>query len=213
MSDRIKSLMKYYRPEIISSLIMLLVSLPLYRAGHITFSDLAIGREADQYLNYVFGVFNEQLGTSNWFNLPRLNWIYLPYLFGKLLGNSGSIFLATLIYFIFLVTAFSFGTLYRRLVNNSKHPLSEIGLIGGCLIYSMNPWVLIRVQHIFLLCGYALVPLAFSWNWFVSRGAWNKTDFHVPLSKEEWRKFLLLSFVYPLVLPGFTLVFTSSSSW
>ena len=91
---------------------------------------------------------------------------------------------------ILVITVFSFGTLYRRLVRQSKHPLSQIGLVCGALVYTLNPWVMVRIQHIFILCGYALVPVAFSWNWdLVGKAMWNKTDFHVPLSREEWRKF------------------------
>ena len=76
-----------------------------------------------------------------------------------------------------------------KIGQESRHPPPESGLIGGCLVW-YDPWVLIPVQHIFLLCGYALVPLAFRMEVkFVGKGAWNKTDFHVPLSKEEWRTF------------------------
>ena len=179
--------------ECIAALIILILCVPLYLPGHITFSDLAIGRAASEYLNYVIGIYNEQLGTPNWFNTPRLIWIALPFTIGWIFGNSGHIFLATLITMILIITVFSFGSLYRRLVKDSNHPLSQLGLVCGALVYALNPWVMVRIQHIFILCGYCLVPLAFSWNWdLIGKGAWNKTDFHVPLNKEEWRKFLML---------------------
>jgi len=196
MKTKFMRFYKEYTGECIASIITLIACLPLFLPGHITFSDLAIGRVADEYLNYVIGVYNEQLGTPNWFNLPRLTWIAIPYAIGKVLGNSGHIFLAMLITLILLVTVFSFGSLFRRLVKNSKHPLSSIALCCGALIYALNPWVMVRIQHIFILCGYAVVPLALSWTWdALGKPAWSKTDFHVPLSKEEWRKFLLLGFV------------------
>lgn len=195
MKDVLLRFYNKWTPECIASLIVIAVCLPLYLPGHITFSDLAIGRAADEYLNYVIGIYNEQFGTPNWFNTPRLIWIAIPFTIGWVFGNSGHIFLATLITMILIITVFSFGSLYRRLVKHSNHPLSQIGLVCGALVYALNPWVMVRIQHIFILCGYCLVPLAFSWNWdLIGKGAWNKTDFHVPLNKEEWRKFLLLGF-------------------
>ncbi len=194
---------KHYRPELIASLLLFLATTPLLMPGHITYSDLAIGRVADEYLNYVTGVYNEQLGTPNWFNLPRLTWIALPYLIGKIFGNSGHLFLASLIYLIFVVTTFSFGSLFRRLVKDSKHPLSEVGLIVGALVYAINPWVMIRIQHIFILCGYALVPLVISWYWgLLGEESWGRSNFHVPLSMREWRKFLLLGAVVSASFAG-----------
>ena len=193
VSPDLKVLIKHYRPELIVSVIVLILCAPLFQSGHITFSDLAFGRVADEYLNYVMGVFNEELGTPNWFNLPRLTWITPAYIFGKIMGNSGHLFVTALIYSTFIVGVFSFGSLYRRLVRDSKHPLSEIGLIGGALIFNLNPWVMIRIQHIFILCGYALVPLALSWTWeLLGKESWGKSGFYVPPSTKELRKFLLL---------------------
>ena len=194
---------KHYRPELVACGILFVAILPLLMPGHITYSDLAIGRVADEYLNYVIGVFNEQLGTPNWFNLPRLTWIALPYMIGKIFGNSGHIFLASLIYLIFVVSTFSFGSLFRRLVADSKHPLSEVGLVVGALVYALNPWVIIRIQHIFILCGYALVPLVISWYWgLLGEESWGRSNFHVPLSMREWRKFLLLGAVVSASFAG-----------
>ena len=195
--------MRHYRPELIACAILLLSIIPLLLPGHITYSDLAIGRVADEYLNYVVGVFNEQLGTPNWFNLPRLTWIAIPYLIGKIFGNSGHLFLASLIYLIFVVTTFSFGSLFRRLVQDSKHPLSEIGLIVGAIVYAINPWVMVRIQHIFILCGYALVPLAISYYWgLLGEESWGRNSFHVPLTMREWRKFLLLGCIVSASFAG-----------
>ncbi len=41
-------------------------------------------------------------------------------------------------------------------------------VVLACLVavaYAVNPWVAVRVQHVFLLPGYALLPLVVAWTW------------------------------------------------
>ena len=157
-----------------ASLFLLLVTLPLMADGMITFSDLAFGMVSDNYLNLVMGVFNEQLGTPNWFNLPRLLWITPSFILSWMFDSDGQLFVVSLIYAIFFVSAFSFGSLMRRLSDHRDIPIGNFGICIGCIFYAFNPWVLVRIQHIFLLCGYALVPLALSWTWrALGRESWN----------------------------------------
>ena len=88
-----KTLIRFYKEwtgECIAALIVIIACLPLYLPGHITFSDLAIGREATEYLNYVTGVFNEQLGTPTG-SIHRVNMDRPSFAVGFIL-HSGHIF-------------------------------------------------------------------------------------------------------------------------
>lgn len=177
-----------------AAIFLLIACIPLMGPGNITFSDLAFGKVSHNYLNYVLGVFNEQLGTPNWFNLPRLIWITPSYFLSWVLGRDGHIFLLSLIYAIFFVSVFSFGSLMRRLSEHRNIPISNFAICLGAIVYAMNPWVIIRIQHIFLLCGYALVPLALSWTWRVlGRESWeNERPFTIRPSLSELRYHLTL---------------------
>ena len=62
--------------EWFACIFLLIVTLPLLSEGMITFSDLAFGMISDNYLNLVIGVYNEQLGTPQWFYL--LDFFGLP---------------------------------------------------------------------------------------------------------------------------------------
>ena len=88
-----------------AAVFLFFATLPLMSDGMITFSDLAFGMISDHYLNLVMGVFNEQLGTPNWFNLPRLLWIAPPYILSWFFDSDGQLFMVSLIYGIFFVSA------------------------------------------------------------------------------------------------------------
>ncbi len=187
-----------------AAIFLFIVCLPLLAEGNITFSDLAFGKVSDNYLNYVIGVFNEQLGTPNWFNLPRLLWISPFYLLSVLFDSSGHIFLVSLIYGIFLVSAFSFGSLMRRLSDHRGIVIGDFGICMGAIFYALNPWALIRIQHIFLLCGYALVPLALSWTWRVlGRESWDgERPFTIRPTLSELRYHLTLGLIVSASFAG-----------
>ena len=187
-----------------AALFLCVVCIPLLADGHITFSDLAFGKDSDNYLNYVIGVFNEQLGTPNWFNLPRLLWISPFYGLSYLFGSNGHVFLVSLIYGIFFISAFSFGSLIRRLSEHRKIKIGNFGICLGAIFYAINPWVIIRVQHIFLLCGYALVPLALSWTWRVlGRESWDgERPFTLRPTLSELRYHLTLGLIVSASFAG-----------
>ncbi len=187
-----------------AAVFLFVVCIPLLNEGNITFSDLAFGKVSDNYLNYVIGVFNEQLGTPNWFNLPRLLWITPFYLLSYVFGSDGHLFLVSLIYGIFLVSAFAFGSLMRRLSEHRNIPIGNFGICVGAIVYAINPWVIIRVQHIFLLCGYALVPLALSWTWRVlGRESWDgERPFSIRPTLSELRYHLTLGLIVSASFAG-----------
>ena len=185
-------------------LVVSIALLPFLRSGNITFSDLAFGKDANNYLHYVLGVFNEQFGTPNWFNLPRLFWIIPAYICSLVFSADGHMFLLFLIYGILATSVFSFGSLLRRLSAHRQIPISDMGIAMGAIMYAMNPWVLIRIQHIFILCGYALVPLALSWTWrALGREAWNTREvFPLLPTISELRYQLTLGFVVSASFAG-----------
>ena len=57
----VRKVYHYRRPEFITCMVLVLFCLPMLQPGDVTFSDLAFGRSAEHYSNYVWGVFNEQL--------------------------------------------------------------------------------------------------------------------------------------------------------
>ena len=203
LSNNLIQLLLSRKGEWIACLVLLLATIPLWREGHITFSDLAFGKEAHQYLNYIIGIFNENLGTPNWFNLPRLLWIIIPYFISQLADDSGQVLMVSLIYSIFVVSGFSFGSLLRRFARYCKMPISEWTIFAGILIYTLNPWVLLRIQHIFLLCGYSIVPLAFSWTWkLLGEESWGLQNFKIKPTLPEIQRHLALGLAVSVSFAG-----------
>ena len=184
---------------------LLIATTPLMMGGDITFSDLAVGKVSDDYLNFILGVFNERLGTPNWFNLPRLLWIMPAYFVSLLFQSDGNAFVVSLIYGIMAVSVFSFGSLLRRLSNRRSIPIGNFSIFLGCIFYALNPWVIIRIQHIFLLCGYALVPLGLSWTWRVlGRESWDHEEhpFTIRPTLSELRYHLTLGLIVSASFAG-----------
>lgn len=181
------------KEELAGCIILLIATLPLFGEGHITFSDMSFGKKADLYMNFVVGIFNENLSSPNWFNLPRIVWLLVPYLISQVFENSGHVLLVSLIYGIFFVSSFSFGTLMRRFAKECNIHLSDWTILAGILAYTLNPWVLLRIQHTYLLCGYALTPFCFSWTWrLLGKEGWDKSNFKILPSLSEILRFLLL---------------------
>lgn len=148
---------------------------PLWSSGYIVFSDLDFGMNSRLYLSEVFGVWNEHWSTPTMLNIARLPWIIGPWLLSGLFGWSGAVFLKSFITLLLLVSAGSMYWLCKRItsVYFSRHfdAITIFGLVGGALFYALNPWVVFRIQHVFLLCGYSLMPLCllFFFNGFDPR--------------------------------------------
>ncbi len=181
------------RGEWMATVVAILLVFPWLGKGQITFGDLAFGRSSLTYLNYVGGVYNEQLGTPNWFNLPRIFFIGPAYLASALTDFNGNLFLAALLGLIFLVSIWCFGKLYRTITDQGppSHWSHETALALAALVYTINPWVIVRVQHIFLLCGYALVPGICALGWVCWGPAASRGFRWVPTAS-EFRYLLLL---------------------
>ncbi|WP_459479985.1 hypothetical protein [Clostridium saccharoperbutylacetonicum] len=174
-----KKLSKYiyiYRYDIFSINIMILIILcmlaPIYKQGQIVFSDMAFGFTSERYMNEIFGIWNERWSTSTLLNVPRLAYIYPLYLLSKICNYDGPIFVKSFITVLMLTSAISMYLFSKRIVSiyfSKKFDFLKVfALITGSIFYAVNPWAVIRIQHIYLLCGYSLIPvvLMFFFNTF-----------------------------------------------
>ncbi|WP_438444781.1 hypothetical protein [Gorillibacterium sp. sgz5001074] len=135
-----------------------------YPSGYLVFSDFDFGINDRTYITRIFGLFNEYFSSTNFFNLSRLDFIFPFYLlsvgFGSLLPH---FLLRSLILFCLVFSALSMFRLCRTLLQQHfgdfRSPLHLAGLMIPSLFYALNPWVIIRLQHIFLVVGYAFFPL------------------------------------------------------
>ncbi|WP_019910319.1 hypothetical protein [Paenibacillus sp. HW567] len=143
--------------------LVLLYILPLYGKGQIVFSDLDFGGTSQRYMEEIAGVWNERWSTSTLLNAPRLLYILPFYLLSLASGDSGPVLLKSFITCVLLVSALSMYLFTKRLVSVyfSRHFtfVRIIALLPGALFYALNPWVIFRIQHVYLLCGYSLFPL------------------------------------------------------
>lgn len=156
-----------YRYDIFSIIIMSLIILcmlaPIYKQGQIVFSDMSFGFSSERYMDEILGVWNERWSTSTLLNVPRLAFIYPLYLLSKMFNYSGPILVKSFITVLILTSAISMYLFSKRIVSiyfSKKFDFFKIfALITGAIFYAINPWVVIRIQHIYLLCGYSLIPL------------------------------------------------------
>ncbi|WP_374019387.1 hypothetical protein ABU162_06725 [Paenibacillus thiaminolyticus] len=144
-------------------LFVLLFLAPIYSPGQIVFSDLAFGDRSDRYMEEIIGVWNERWSTSTMLNAPRLLYILPFYLLSLAFGGSGEVLLKSFITCLLLVSALSMYLFTKRLADvyypDDYTHVRMMALLPGALFYALNPWVVFRIQHIYLLCGYSLFPL------------------------------------------------------
>lgn len=144
-------------------LFVLLFLAPIYSRGQIVFSDLAFGDRSDRYMEEIVGVWNERWSTSTLLNAPRLLYILPFYLLSLVFGGSGEVLLKSFITCLLLLSALSMFSFTKRLAGvyyPGEYTLVRMmALLPGALFYALNPWVVFRIQHIYLLCGYSLFPL------------------------------------------------------
>jgi len=156
-----------YRYDLFSTSFMILLLSwyisPIFSSGHIIFSDIDFPADSRRYLEQIFGLWNGRWSTGTLLNLPRLAYISLPWLISALFGYSGPVFFKSFLFMILSFSALSQYVFVRKLLKiyNSKDIefFHTLILIPGALLYALNPWVIYRIQHIFLLCGYSLFPL------------------------------------------------------
>lgn len=136
---------------------------PLFSSGHVVFSDMAFGFTTERYLEEIYGLWNERWSTSTLLNVPRLVYILPFWLLSAAFGYSGPVLIKSFMLGLIIVSALSMYLFTKRIVSiyftKEFHFYKIFALVSGALFYALNPWVLFRVQHIYLLCGYSLFPL------------------------------------------------------
>lgn len=130
--------------------------------GHIVFSDIDFGAFDIDYIQRMLGIFNEKLSCTNFFNLSRLLYITPLYLLSRVATAYPDFLLKSLIVSCLLAAGIGMYKLCIYILMNhfAKMPnrYHYIGVIIPALYYAVNPWVAFRIQHVFLLPGYALYP-------------------------------------------------------
>ncbi|ADL50735.1 membrane protein [Clostridium cellulovorans] len=167
ISKKLWGYLYIYRYDIFSLIIMSSIILwmmaPIYRGGHIVFSDMAFGFSSQRYMEEIFGLWNERWSTSTLLNVPRLIYIYPLYFFSKYFNYSGAVLIKSFITVLVLVSAISMYLFTKRIISiyfsKEFNFFKVFALITGAIFYALNPWVVMRLQHIYLLCGYSLLPI------------------------------------------------------
>lgn len=156
-----------YRYDFFAIVFMYLVIIwfmsSLFFKGHIVFSDIDIPFDSKRYMEEIFGLWNGRWSSPSMLNMPRLFYASIPYGISAIFGFQGEVFLKS---FLLLILFSSSTTMYlfgKRLVSiyiSKEFNFFKIfALISGGLFYALNPWVVFRIQHIYLLCGYSMFPL------------------------------------------------------
>lgn len=177
----------------------------LLRPGQIVFSDLDFPFNSETYLDEIFGIWNTKWNTTAMLNIPRLIVLLPSFLFSRLFNNNGDLFLKIFILQNLSIAGMSFYLFCKRLINiyiNANFTMSRIFLIiFGSLYYALNPWVVFRIQHIYLLVGYSFFPLILLlflkvFDYRFQEVAIKGYDCYTPiLYKENKRDIVLLAFV------------------
>ncbi|MEN8905070.1 MAG: hypothetical protein ABF289_03830 [Clostridiales bacterium] len=136
--------------------------------GYIIFSDLDFGMYDSLYIKRIFGLFNDHFSSTNFFNLSRLLFISPFYLISLIFNKYiPSFLLKSIIVGILIFSGIGMYRLCKKILY--KHfgdfalVASYYGLIIPAIFYAINPWVIFRIQHIFLLPGYACYPFVLSY--------------------------------------------------
>lgn len=167
LTKRLNDIIYIYRYDLFAGIFMLSFILwtfePLFAPGHVVFSDIAFGYEAPRYLTEIYGLWNERWSTSTLLNIPRLLYILPFWLLAMLAGGSGEVLIKGFILGLIVTSAGSMYLFSKRIVSlyfSKEFDFYKIfALVTGALYYALNPWVIFRIQHIYLLCGYSLFPL------------------------------------------------------
>ncbi|KUP03942.1 hypothetical protein Q73_16550 [Bacillus coahuilensis m2-6] len=145
-------------------IILVITSPVIFTPGYIVFSDLDYGLQDESYFSRIVGLYNEQFSTMNFFNLSRFAFI-LPFSFIVEAFQHLEIphlLLRCILLAIFLLAGFGIFYLLEFLLTihfKQFHSWTHyIGITLPAVFYTINPWVVLRIQHVFLLVGYAVFP-------------------------------------------------------
>lgn len=153
---------KYGSMILLITIILVLTKQIWLNDGYIVFSDLDFGFDDKKYIERILGIFNEGFSSMNFFNLSRLFFILPFYLLSQIFSFVPHFLLKSIIVGVFIISAVGMYKLCEKLLilhfGRFKNSYHYIGLIIPALFYAINPWVILRIQHIFLLPGYAAYP-------------------------------------------------------
>lgn len=135
----------------------------LFQPGHVVFSDIDFPFFSQDYMDEVYGLWNTRWNTVSMLNIPRLFFILPLYVLSGVFKWNGHLFLKGFIMELMFLSGISMYLLSKRLVSvytGAAFNLWKVNaLIFGSLLYALNPWMIYRIQHIYLLTGYSLFPL------------------------------------------------------
>ena len=188
------------RTETYAILTIALVSFYIFQSatepGHIVFGDIDFGFFVNGYLDRMLGAWNEQWSNPNFFNLSRLPIIAPLYLFFTTLNIAPELFLKTVVFGLLIASGYGMFRLIRKILQitfleERDHKLNTddlflIALISA-LLYAFNPWSITRVQHLYLLTGYATLPYVFYYVVLL-------TETQMPNRSEQWKLSILNPF-------------------
>ena len=122
-------------------------------------------------MDKIFPLWSEKWSTATFFNGTRLPFAGVLYVLIKLIGDFPSFFEKALIFSLlygsgygmfFLLWGLFTGKNTQQSLNLGRTSLFLIA-ISGAIYYAFNPWNIIRIQHIYLLVGYACLPFVFAY--------------------------------------------------
>ena len=165
--NQIQNFIYQYRFDFFAIVIMVSFTIyyveVLFRPGQIVFSDIDFPFNSASYMDEVFGIWNTKWNTTSMLNIPRLIVLLPSYLLAKVAADNGNLFLKSFVVQNLVVSGIAFYLFCKRLVSiyiSHQFNMSRIFvIIFGSLYYALNPWVIFRIQHIYLLVGYSFFPL------------------------------------------------------
>lgn len=156
-----------YRYDLFSIVIIIICIITyfsnLITPGQVVFSDIDFPFYSKGYIDEVLGLWNQRWNTTAMLNIPRLPVVLPIYFLSSLVGYNGRLMLKIFILSLAIISGLSMYLLAKRLVSvymGKKFDLVKVfAIIYGSLLYSLNPYFIFRIQHIYLLVGYSLFPL------------------------------------------------------
>ncbi len=180
--------------------------------SHIVYGDLSFGFVLDGYIDKIFPLWSEKWSTATFFNGTRLPFAGLLYWIIWLFGDFPSFFEKALIFLLLYGSGFGMFFLLWWIITQKN--ISERVLLGktslfiialsGAIYYAFNPWNIIRIQHIYLLVGYACLPFVFAYMLrftHFSEQSWEDIDerpsiFHI--SRTDMAMIILAALFYAI---------------
>ena len=143
---------------------------PLFRSEWvIVFWDIDIWFYTDNYIKRILPLWNEIWSTSNFFNSTRIFYVSFVSVISFIFSFDSSSFQKLMIFTFLFLSFFGMYLFVKQILTFEKFrknlvlPAYFIFIISiiSALFYAFNPWSIIRIQHIFLLAWYALLPFIF----------------------------------------------------